>query len=84
MPDLNFTWKDAAPSILAGFFFLLQMIYGFFYTDSTTIIWIEYFGVGVFILSGVFGMIPVILFPKKGGVEKTDAGELYRVGGVLK
>ncbi len=70
MPDLNFTRKDAAPSILAGFFFLLQMIYGFFYADNTTIILIEYFGVGVFILSGIFGMLPVIVFQRKGGVEK--------------
>ena len=70
MPDLNFTWKDAAPSIIAGFFFLFQMIYGFFYATNTTIIWIEYFGVGVFILSGFFGMLPVIVFTRKGGVEK--------------
>ena len=46
------------------------MIYGFFYADNTTIILIEYFGVGVFILSGVFGMLPVIVFQRKGGVEK--------------
>ncbi|MBN2602750.1 MAG: isoprenylcysteine carboxylmethyltransferase family protein [Candidatus Thermoplasmatota archaeon] len=46
------------------------MIYGFVYADNDTIIWIEYFGVGVFLLSGVFGMLPVIVFPRKGGVEK--------------
>jgi len=70
MTDKNVTWKDLIPSVLAGFFFVTQMIYGFFLVDNTRINLVEYLGVGVFILSGIFGMAPVIMFPRKGGVEK--------------
>ena len=70
MPDKNFTWKDAAPSIIAALFFIAQIIYGFFYAGNTQNEIIAYVGVGSFILSGLFGMAPVIVFPKKGGVEK--------------
>ena len=70
MPDDNFSWKDAIPSIFAGFFFVSQMIYGFVFVDNARIMWIEYLGIGIFLLSGIFGMAPVIMFPKKGGVKK--------------
>jgi protein-S-isoprenylcysteine O-methyltransferase Ste14 len=70
MNSQNFSWKDALPSILSGLFFLAQMIYGFVFADNSTILIVEYFGVGVFLLSGIFGMAPLIMFPKKGGVKK--------------
>ena len=70
MPDNNFSWKDTTPSILASLFFISQIIYGLFFLEDTHIKWIEYVGVGVFILSGVFGMIPVFIFNKRGGVKK--------------
>ena len=70
MPDYHFSWKDTIPSLLAGCFFIAQMIYGLFYTNTQQVSSIAYFGVAVFILSGIFGMAPVIAFPKKGGVTK--------------
>jgi len=69
MPDKNFSYKDALPSVIAGLFFIFQIIYGFFYAENLVNQIISYVGVGVFILSGVFGMAPVIVFPRKGGVR---------------
>lgn len=66
----DFSWKDALPSVISTILFLLQMIYGFFIAKNSTIVLLEYAGVAVFILSGIFGMAPVIMFPKKGGVGK--------------
>lgn len=70
MNKREFSWKDAIPSIFSGLFFLSQMIYGFVFADNSTISFVEYLGVGVFLLSGIFGMAPVIMFPRKGGVKK--------------
>jgi protein-S-isoprenylcysteine O-methyltransferase Ste14 len=70
MPDKHFSWKDAIPSIIAGIFFIAQIFYGFFYANTTRNIIIAYLGIGCFLVSGVFGMAPVFVFPKKGGVEK--------------
>ncbi len=70
MPDQNFSWKDTIPSVIAGFFFLFQMIYGFFYASHDRVKILSYVGIGLFLLSGVFGMVPVISFPKKGGVAR--------------
>jgi protein-S-isoprenylcysteine O-methyltransferase Ste14 len=70
MKEKKFTWKDALPSIIAGGLFISQMLYGGFFITNNRIDWIKYIGIGVFILSGIFGIIPVIIFPKKGGVTK--------------
>ncbi len=70
MAEYHFSWKDAIPSVFAGLFFILQMLYGFFLAKDTTIDWLQYISVGVFLLSGYFGMAPVISFPKKGNVAK--------------
>jgi protein-S-isoprenylcysteine O-methyltransferase Ste14 len=69
-PFKDFSWKDTLPSVISTILFLLQMIYGFFIAENPTIVYLEYAGVGVFILSGIFGMAPVIMFPKKGGIDK--------------
>ena len=73
MPDNNFTPKDALPSVIAGLLFIIMMIYGGFFIDNPRIDIIKYLGVFVFILSGVFGMAPVIIFRKKGGVKKGNS-----------
>jgi len=70
MSHQDFSWKDALPSTIASLFFFSQMIYGFVFADNMRIDILQYVGVGVFLLSGVFGMAPVIMFPRKGGVEK--------------
>jgi len=70
MPDSHFSWKDALPSTLVGCCFLAQMLYGGFFLDHPRIESIKYLGVVVFLLSGVFGLAPVLLFPKRGGVKK--------------
>ena len=70
MPNEDFTWKDTVPSVLAGGFFIAQMIYGGFFLDHPRIDIIKYLGIFVFILSGIFGMAPVFIFPKEGGVKK--------------
>ena len=66
----DFSWKDTIPSVISTILFLIQMYYGFFIAKNSTILILEYTGVAVFILSGIFGMAPVIMFPKKGGVGK--------------
>lgn len=66
----DFSWKDTIPSVISTILFLLQMFYGFFIAKNVTVLFLEYIGVAVFILSGIFGMAPVIMFPKKGGVSK--------------
>jgi protein-S-isoprenylcysteine O-methyltransferase Ste14 len=70
MPDDNFSWIDAIPSVVAGFFFIAQMFYGFMFVNNPSIVLLTYVGIGVFLLSGVFGMVPVLVFPRKGGVKK--------------
>lgn len=51
-------------------FFLSQLMYGFVFATNSTIQFIEYLGVSVFLLSGIFGLVPVIMFPRRDGVEK--------------
>ena len=70
MSKKDFTWKDAVPSVFAFFLFIMQIIYGIFFSKNPTITIISYIGIGIFILSGIFGMTPVIVFPKKGGAGK--------------
>ena len=73
MPADNYTWKDTVPSIVAGGFFLAQMIYGGFFLDHPRIDLIKYFGIGIFILSAFFGMGTIFIFKKKGGVKKGES-----------
>jgi len=46
------------------------MYYRFVFADNTRIVLINYLGIGIFLLSGFFGMAPVFITPKKGGVKK--------------
>lgn len=69
-PFEDFTIKDAIPSTIAIIFFIFQLIYGFFFATNTRYVALEYTGIGIFLLSGLVGIAPVIAFPQKGGVKK--------------
>lgn len=66
----KFTFKDTIPSLIATTFFILQLIYGFFFATNDQNTPVAYFGIGTFLLSGFFGIAPIIMFPRKGRVEK--------------
>jgi len=65
-------WKDAIPSVLASLLFISQIIVGIYLLSEVSQIEIlAYFGVGIYIFSGlIFGMLPVFEFRKKGRVKK--------------
>ena len=65
-------WKDAIPSTLASLLFISQIIVGIYLLSEVSQIEIlAYFGVGIYIFSGlIFGMLPVFEFRKKGRVKK--------------
>ena len=70
MKQNEFKCLDALPSTLSFILFIAQLVYGFYFVENENIIILEYTGVGIFILSGVFGLAPVIVFPRRGGAGK--------------
>jgi protein-S-isoprenylcysteine O-methyltransferase Ste14 len=70
MKKSSFSWKEGITSMASFIFFLSQLMYGFVFATNSTIQFIKYLGVSVFLLSGIFGLVPVIMFPRRGGVEK--------------
>ena len=72
MTKKEFSWVAVVPSTLASLLFILQIIVGIFLLSEVSQIEIlAYFGVGLYIFSGlIFGMLPMVEFRKKGGVKK--------------
>jgi len=72
MTKKEFSWVAVVPSTLASLLFILQIIVGIFLLSEVSQIEIlAYFGVGLYIFSGlIFGMLPTFEFRKKGGVKK--------------
>jgi len=68
----SYSWMDTIPSTLASLLFISQIIVGIYLLSEVSQIEIlAYFGVGLYIFSGlIFGMIPVFEFRKKGSVKK--------------
>ena len=73
MSPHQLSWRDALPSVLAGLLFIGQMVYGFFVSTASQQEVLAWIGIAVFVCSGFFGMAPVVIFPKKGGVDKGNS-----------
>jgi protein-S-isoprenylcysteine O-methyltransferase Ste14 len=72
MPKKGFSLIDAIPSTLSTLLFVSQIIVGIYFLSYISQIKIlAYFGVGLYIFSGIiFGMLPTFEFHKKGEVKK--------------
>ena len=66
------SWIDFVPVTLASILFISQIILGIYLLPEVVQIKIlAYFGVGLYVFSGlVFGWLPVIEFRKKGSVKR--------------
>ena len=66
------SWMKVIPSILATLLFISQIIIGLYLlSEVSQIAILAYFGVGLYVFSGlIFGMLPTFEFRKKGGVKK--------------
>ena len=66
------SWLNIIPSTLASVFFISQIVVGFFLlSEISQNENLAYFGVGIYVFSGlIFGMLPTFEFRKKGGVKK--------------
>ena len=72
MSSESSSWMDFIPVALVSILFLSQIIVGIYLLSnvSQNIIMV-YFGVGIYVFSGiVFGWLPVIEFRKKGRVKR--------------
>ena len=72
MTKKRFSLMKALPSTIASLFFALQIAVGLYLLSEISQIQIlAYFGVGLYVFSGlIFGMLPIFEFRKKGMVEK--------------
>ena len=72
MPRKSFSWMDFVPVTVVSILFISQIIVGIYLLSGVSQIEIlAYFGVGLYVFSGlVFGWLPVIEFRKKGGVKR--------------
>lgn len=72
MTKKSFSWMDFVPVTLVSILFISQIIVGIYLlSDVSQIEILAYFGVGLYVFSGiVFGWLPVIEFRKKGRVRK--------------
>jgi len=66
------SWLNIIPSTLASVLFISQIVVGFFLlSEISQNENLAYFGVGIYVFSGlIFGMLPTFEFRKKGGVKK--------------
>jgi protein-S-isoprenylcysteine O-methyltransferase Ste14 len=72
MPEKRFSWIEYIPVTFASVLFILQIVIGIYLLSEVSQIEVfAYFGVGLYVFSGlIFGMLPVLEFRKKGGVSK--------------
>ncbi len=72
MPVKNHHLIDFVPVTLVSLLSVSQIVLGVYLLSGVTqIVILAYFGVGVYVFSGlVFGWLPVIEFRRKGGVRK--------------
>jgi protein-S-isoprenylcysteine O-methyltransferase Ste14 len=72
MPKKSFSWIGLVPVTVVSVLFISQIIVGIYLlSDVSQIEVLAYFGVGLYVFSGlVFGWLPVIEFRKKGRVRK--------------
>jgi len=72
MSEKRFSWMDFVPVTISSVLFISQIIVGIYLlSEVSQIIILAYVGVALYVLSGlVFGMLPVMEFRKKGGVQK--------------
>ena len=72
MSKICYSWMDVIPSTITSLLFVSQIIIGIYLlSDVTQIEIIAYIGVGLYVFGGgIFGMLPVLEFHKKGRVKK--------------
>jgi protein-S-isoprenylcysteine O-methyltransferase Ste14 len=72
MSERSSSWMDYIPAGFSSILFISQIVVGvYLLSEVSQIEVLAYFGVGLYVFSGmVFGMLPVFEFRKKGGVKK--------------
>jgi len=72
MTEKGLSWIDFIPVTCVSILFISQIIVGIYLlSDVLQIEILAYVGVGLYVFSGVvFGMLPVVEFRKRGGVER--------------
>jgi protein-S-isoprenylcysteine O-methyltransferase Ste14 len=75
MPDTKCSWMNYIPATFASLLFLSQIVVGLYllsWVSQNEIL--AYFGVGLYVFSGIFfGILPVFEFRKKGEVRKRQS-----------
>ena len=66
----NMTWKDLILSCIYGPLMILQLLLFFLYNNYLDVDVLAYFGLALWVLSGVFGILPIYTFRKRGGVPE--------------
>ena len=88
----NLSWKEIIPSCIYGTFLVVQLVLAYFYYNHLRLDTVVNIGWLVFMVSGVFGWLPIFTFKKRGGVPEkksyihttvlVDSG-IYSVSGIL-
>jgi protein-S-isoprenylcysteine O-methyltransferase Ste14 len=72
MPEKSLSWIDYIPVTFTSTLFIAQIVVGLYLLSEVSQIEVlAYFGVGLYVFSGlIFGMLPIWELRKKGGVRK--------------
>ncbi len=66
----NVTWKDIVLSCIYTPLMILQLVLFFIYSNHLGIDILAYIGLFIWVLSAVFGIVPIYTFRRKGGVPE--------------
>jgi protein-S-isoprenylcysteine O-methyltransferase Ste14 len=64
----NLSWRDIVPFCIYGSFLVVQLVLAYFYNNHLRLDTVANIGWLVFMVSGVFGWLPIFTFKKRGGV----------------
>ncbi len=66
----NVTWKDLVLSCIYGPLMVIQLVLFFLFNNYLGMDILAYIGLAFWLLSAVFGVLPIYTFRKRGGVPK--------------
>ena len=66
----NLSWKEFIPSCIYGSFLVVQLVLAYFYYNHLQLDTVANIGWLVFMVSGVFGWLPIITLKKNGEVPQ--------------
>jgi protein-S-isoprenylcysteine O-methyltransferase Ste14 len=68
--EVNLSWREIIPSWIYGIFLVVQLVLAYLHYNHLRLDMVANVGWLVFMVSGIFGWLPIFTFKKKGGVPE--------------